>query len=681
MVFYHNFMKRQSIAYRINLILFLIATVILAYSGTIIYLGSQVNAVTEGVIEYEMPAAFNTLEMLDELGEMNSNLLEYVSGEPEEKEEYFNNVEEFNRYSALVPRHIDSEVEIEQVVRIVDNHKKLALERVFNIYNPYAEKEAAEQINSLIKNIGRPLEALLDRMKEEEIADVGFHKNSDDIINDDLPGVRLYLELVDETGDMLADLDRYVLGDLDARRSFFSQALEFESFLAQLKPLEQKPQEIIHIKEIERLFNELKTTGASIFDNYQANSKVNALEAIDYLEHQSFFKAEDLLEKLSGNARKDVSASMLSLGLMANNISIVLTIATLLVISLTFAILVYSRRFIFKPIAEIGGAIDKLRKGDRDFKLSSLRQNNELTDILSSLEKFQSELAELDELRQREKNLQEEAIEQRDKAQLALDQLQDTQDKLLASEKMASLGTLVAGIAHEVNTPLGISVTMASTLSHHIDKFLSDVKSGSLKRSSLERFDEESKESLDLLNRSLEQASHLIHSFKKVAVDQTSSKRREFNLRVMIDEVLSTLHHQVKNSKINYFVEGDDDIIMDSYPGPLGQVITNLFNNAVFHAFEGREEGEIHIRFSRNENEVHLLFSDNGTGVDSDHINKLFDPFFTTKLGKGGSGLGLNIAYNIVSGLLGGSIHVESKVGTIFEIRLPIKAPKNEVKD
>ena len=671
-------MKRQSIASRINFILITITIVIVSYSAIVVFLGSQVNNTTEEIIEYELPAAFNTLEMLDELGEMNSNLLEYVSGEPEEKQEYFNNIEEFNRYSELMPRSDETTIDIDQVVGIVSDHKEQSQARVFNVYDPYAEKKAADQINSLIKNVGQPLESLLDRMKEEEISDVGTHKNTDDIINDDLPGVRLYLELVDETGDMLSDLDRYVLGDEEAKRSFFSQALEFETYLAQLKPLEQKPDEIVKINEIERLFNELKSKGASIFDTYQTKSKSNALEAIDYLEHQSFFRAENLLEKLSNTARNDVNLSMTGLREFANQISIVLTIATLVVISLTIAILIYARRSIFKPIAEIGSVVERLRKGERNFELRNLEQNNELSDILSSLQQFQIELAELDELRSREKALKTEAVEQRDKAQSALSQLKDAQNKLVANEKMASLGTLVAGISHEVNTPLGISVTMSSTLSHNIEHFLSDVKSGTLKRTSLEKFEQESAESLALLSRSLDQASNLIHSFKKVAIDQTSSKRREFNLRVTIDEILSTLHHQIKRTSIIYDVEGDDDIVMDSYPGPLGQVITNLFNNAILHAFENRDKGEIHIRFSRSGDEVRILFSDNGSGVDSDHMNKLFDPFFTTKLGKGGSGLGLNIVHNIVSGLLGGTIHVESKVGTTFEILLPLTAPQNQ---
>ena len=488
-----------------------------------------------------------------------------------------------------------------------------------------------------------------------------------------------YLELVDEAGDMLADLDRFVLGDQDAKRSFFTNALHFETFLAQLKPLEQKPEEIIRINEIERLFYELKSKGSNIFNTYQATTKNSALSAIDDLEHQSFNEAEKLLDTLSDQARQKVNDSMTGLGKLANQIAIVLTIATLIVIILTFAILIYSRRSIFQPIAEITEAIDKLRKGERNFQLSTIDRNDELTDILTSLQQFQLELTELDSLRDSEQKLQKEALQQRDKAQETLEQLKTTQDKLIANEKMASLGALVAGVAHEVNTPLGVSVTMSSTISHNLINFLGEVKSGSLKRSSLARFETDTTQSLELLSNSLAQASHLIHSFKKVAIDQTSSKRREFNLLITINEILSTLQHLIKRTNIKYFVEGDENIIIDSYPGPFGQVITNLFNNAIFHAFDNRDKGEIHIRFSRSGNDIILLFSDNGSGVEAEHLNKLFDPFFTTKLGRGGSGLGLNIVHNIVSTLLGGSIHVESRIGTTFEITLPCTAPYNSV--
>ena len=666
--------KRQSIASRVNLILGLISAVLLVFSSTVIYLSSQISSATDRVGGYDLPEALNTLAMLEELGDMNSNLLEYLLGEEEEQQEYFSNYDEFIRFRQLIPKDINEHNTIEQVVRLVEGHKNKAISQVFEVYFPSRERRAAEEINNLIVNVGKPLEILLDEMKDEEIADVGSANDPQDVINDDLPGVRFYLELVDEAGDMLADLDRFVLDDTNAKRSFFANALQFETYLAQLKPLEQKPQEIIRINEIERLFSELKVGGTSIFEAYQTKNKIAATKAIDDLEHQTFTEAEKILDTLSDNARLEVQGSMNELSTISKNISLVLLVSTVLIISLVLSIIVYTRRTIFSPLAQVTTAIDKLRKGERDFELTSYNRNDELTDILSNLQQFQLELGELDGLRDREQKIQEELLIERDNATQSFKQLKDTQSKLIETEKMASLGTLVAGVAHEVNTPLGVGVTMSSTLAGNMKTFISEVKTGVLNRTKLERFEDESLKSFELLENSLQHAAQLIHSFKQVAVDQTSSKRREFNLLETLNEITQTLHHKIKRTNIKYSIDGPDDILLDSFPGPLGQVITNLFNNAILHGFDDKEEGEIVIRFNRLGNEVRLLFSDNGVGVSEENIGKLFDPFYTTKLGKGGSGLGLAIVQKIIHQHGGEIIATNSPImGARFQLKIPIK--------
>jgi signal transduction histidine kinase len=609
---------------------------------------------------------------------MNSNLLEYLLGEEEEEQEYFSNYDEFIRFRELIPRNIKEDNTIEQLIRLVDGHKKKAISQVFSVYSPAQERHAANEIYSLIHNVGGPLETLLDLMKDEEIADVGSTNDPQDVINDDLPGVRFYLELVDEAGDMLADLDRFVLNDTDAKKSFFSNALQFETFLAQLKPLEQKPQEIIRINEIERLFNELKEGGRNIFESYRTSNKISATKAIDDLEHQTFRQAEEVLDTLSDNARHEVKKSMDYLSNISRNISLVLVVSTMLIIGLVVSMIIITRKTLFLPLAQITNAVEKLRSGDRDFELISYNRNDELTDILSNLKQFQIELIELDKLRNNEKKIQSELLIERDNATQSYDKLQEAQSQLIATEKMASLGTLVAGVAHEVNTPLGVSVTMASTISSSCTQFLSDVKTGELSRSKLERFESDTAKSFELLENSLQNAAQLIHSFKQVAVDQTSSKRRVFNLLDTLNEITQTLHHKIKQTEIKFTVEGPEDIELDSFPGPLGQVITNLFNNAMLHGFDGKAEGGIKINFNMLGGEVRLLFSDNGVGVAEESIKKLFDPFYTTKLGKGGSGLGLNIVHSIVTNLMGGKIHVESRIGTTFEIKLPLIAPQQK---
>jgi signal transduction histidine kinase len=220
-----------------------------------------------------------------------------------------------------------------------------------------------------------------------------------------------------------------------------------------------------------------------------------------------------------------------------------------------------------------------------------------------------------------------------------------------------------------------VSVTVSSTLAKNLQTFIGEVKTGVLNRSRLESFEADANHSIEILESSLQQAAHLIHSFKQVAVDQTSNKRREFNLYDTVEEISQTLHHKIKNTNIKLSIQGPQDITLDSYPGPFGQVITNLFNNALLHGFEESSEGEIQIRFSQTGNNVILFFTDNGKGIPESDLKKLFDPFFTTKLGKGGSGLGLNIVQNIVTSLMGGEIQVDNRVGTTFELTLPLIAP------
>ncbi len=257
-------------------------------------------------------------------------------------------------------------------------------------------------------------------------------------------------------------------------------------------------------------------------------------------------------------------------------------------------------------------------------------------------------------------------------------------DELMRSEKLAALGALVAGVAHELNTPIGNAVTVASTLHDKTSEFGELAEAGTLKRSSLKGYLESARTASDLLLRSLNQARNLVASFKQVAVDQTSDQRRCFDLAEVVGEVLTTLSPTIRKTPYTVIVDIPDGIAMDSFPGPLGQVITNFVNNALLHAFDGRLAGTIILRASQPlEGEVRLSVSDDGNGIAEDHLRRIFDPFFTTKLGQGGSGLGLNIVYNIVTSILGGRVTVESRIGagTTFVIKMPLTAPSAQEKN
>lgn len=257
--------------------------------------------------------------------------------------------------------------------------------------------------------------------------------------------------------------------------------------------------------------------------------------------------------------------------------------------------------------------------------------------------------------------------------------LQQTQESLIQSEKLASLGTLVAGVAHELNTPIGNALMVATTLEDKTHEFVPLLAKG-LKRSELEQYLNNVQASGLLITRSIARAADLIASFKQVAIDQTSSQRRRFELQQVSKEVADTLAYRLKNTAYQLLIDIPDGIAMDSYPGPFGQVLSNLINNALIHGFGGRLQGTIRITAREHQNQRVLLeFSDDGTGISPENLKHIFDPFFTTRLGQGGSGLGLNIVHNIVEGLLGGHLQIESAVGkgTRFLIDLPLQAPSN----
>ncbi|MCU6434819.1 PAS-domain containing protein [Undibacterium sp. Jales W-56] len=260
-------------------------------------------------------------------------------------------------------------------------------------------------------------------------------------------------------------------------------------------------------------------------------------------------------------------------------------------------------------------------------------------------------------------------------------ELRSALDDLIRSEKLAALGSLVAGVAHELNTPIGNSLLISSTLRERTDDFNQLLEQGQLRRSDLQHYLEEARHASTLLERGLNHAADLISSFKQVAVDQASSKRRRFNLAKVGNDIIATVMMKIRQSGIKVHLDIAANIEMDSYPGPLEQVISNLIDNAILHGFESKIQGEVTLSAQLlGEAMVEIRFQDDGVGIRQDDVPRIFDPFFTTKLGQGGSGLGLNIVYNIVTSLLGGKIHVESNPGegACFILQLPLCAPSEQ---
>lgn len=259
----------------------------------------------------------------------------------------------------------------------------------------------------------------------------------------------------------------------------------------------------------------------------------------------------------------------------------------------------------------------------------------------------------------------------------ALNNLQSTQRHLVEVEKMAALGNLVAGVAHEINTPVGIGVSMASLLEGETAKILKTISTGRIKLKDLKEYLQTAQESSTLILNNLQRAANLVQSFKQVAVDQTSHQQRLFQVKSYFEEILISLKPELKRVDYTIDVLGDEAFLLDSYPGDFAQIITNLIINSVLHGYNEGEKAHLTINFTHQDNQFKLVYTDDGCGISPENLVKIFDPFFTTSRKRGGTGLGLHIVYNIVTQKLKGTIQCTSEPGqgTQFIITLPLSLP------
>jgi signal transduction histidine kinase len=259
-------------------------------------------------------------------------------------------------------------------------------------------------------------------------------------------------------------------------------------------------------------------------------------------------------------------------------------------------------------------------------------------------------------------------------------QLKMAQSQLVESEKMAALGGLVAGVAHEVNTPLGVAVTAVSLLQESINGLQRRFDAGELDEPHFVAAISEQHRVLALLEENLRRAANLIKSFKQTAVDQTADTRQVFDLRGLVERTLDAVHPATRKVCSAIELVMHREYQFDSYPGALGQILTNLLMNTVRHAFN-RLASDNWIRFecaeAQQTGHVRLTVTDNGAGIPPENLPRIFEPFFTTQRGRGGSGLGLSICYNLASQRLGGTLCVDSTLGskTVFTLEIPLRAP------
>ncbi len=265
-----------------------------------------------------------------------------------------------------------------------------------------------------------------------------------------------------------------------------------------------------------------------------------------------------------------------------------------------------------------------------------------------------------------------------DELKFMLAQLQETQEHLVEAEKMASLGGLVAGFAHELNTPLGIAITAESTLSADLQRLHEMLPASSEPSVELSELLQRLQEASRIVLANIQRAGSLISSFKQVSVDQATAETRDINLHEYLSDVFVHLSPSYRRSGHEVVLDCPRTISLRTVPGGLAQVVINLLNNSLIHAFSEGEHGRISLTVSQHESGVNLVFSDNGIGMAAEHAKKVFEPFFTTRRGAGGTGLGLHLVYNIVRQQLQGQIKVSTQVGRgmHFDIALPLAINK-----
>lgn len=260
----------------------------------------------------------------------------------------------------------------------------------------------------------------------------------------------------------------------------------------------------------------------------------------------------------------------------------------------------------------------------------------------------------------------------------ALDTLEQARDRLVQSEKMAALGQLVAGVAHEINTPIGVALTAATHLGERTGEFRQVFAENRMKRSDLQGYVDLAGESAALLHYNLQRAAQLIQSFKQVAVDQASEQYRSFELKSYLEQLMASLAPEVRKAGHTLTMDCAEGIELTSYPGALAQVLSNLVSNAIVHAYNRGTAGTIALTAVQDGVNVALTVRDNGCGIAPEDLSRIYDPFFTTKRGEGGSGLGLHIAFNIVAERLHGRIACQSTPGsgTTFSVTFPLQIPR-----
>jgi signal transduction histidine kinase len=443
---------------------------------------------------------------------------------------------------------------------------------------------------------------------------------------------RLNAETIEKTIPVMSDL-----ADNDLQR----QALEL-----------LKERTALLREGLGRLSDQLASR-AELLRNTIDASQAEAIVAIDDLsvkmrEHEQ--KAQETFDRTLG----DISRRVLSIAVIF--LGIIITAGVLIALSIRL------------PLQQIITAMHAITSGDYHRHVQGTRARDEVGAMARAVEVFRENAIA-------KRKTEDELRASKERAEGALLELNAAQQNLIDAERLAALGGLVAGVAHEVNNPIGISLTVASSFLRRAEMFDAELKSGApLRRSQLEEFVRISSDAARQLASNLHRAGELIQSFKQVAVDRSHAERRQFSLGEATDQIIASLRPVLKKAPIAVSVDVPDGLVVDGYPGSYGQILTNLFLNAVAHAFPNGRAGAISISAKpRGADDIEIVFADDGAGMSPEVQRQAFDPFFTTRRNEGGTGLGLHIVYNLVTQQLGGRMMLNSRPGqgTTFRIIMP----------
>ncbi len=630
--FFPQWISFNSISSKVILSMISISLLVILLSASNFLMNTRVKEDTTDVSIHEIPIAMAAINMLDEIGDMNANILEYALGEVDERNDFDRNQEEFALYLSNLKKALTSDDRrIDEIEELFDDFHTTARAEVFNSYNPDNEDWAKQRVKGLTDITGRKLEILLDLLKESEIKDVGSQPEINEVIYDDLPGVRYYLELVDEAGDMVADLSEYVSGNYEARNSFIQNAQNFEEFLTKLKPLEMKPNEISQLQEVEALYKVLRDGGFEVFQRYNSSNKTLAIKAIDKLEHQTFARLERLLDEVSIDAGENANIELLGLREVTVSNQYILITSLVLVLMLCASIIYFSYRSITEPITRLSGTMKQLADGDTEVKVVYLDRNDEVGYMAKAIDVFKDNMIERNRVEQ-------ELVTAKDNAEGA-------------SKAKASF---LATMSHEIRTPMNgiigmIDLLLTSSMNRDQRNMTNTIRDSAFSL-------------LNIINDILD--------FSKIEAGKLELENIHFSIVELLESVIDTITPNADEKSVTLELFTDPVIPHKLHGDPvrIRQILFNLLGNAVKFSTDQEKNGKVRVSLRSEEvSEKMARFSieieDNGIGISPENLKGLFEPFTqaesSTTRRFGGTGLGLAICNNLIT-LMNGKIAVKS---------------------